>query len=85
MGALYDYAGTHRARALIRRAAPGYLGALNAFFSFSSFRIRHHEHQACRRFHDRDRPRDRWGGAERGAIHQAIDLSVQYGYDQVED
>ena len=28
---------------------------------------------------------DRWGGAEKGAIHQAIHSSVQYGYDQVED
>ena len=28
---------------------------------------------------------DRWGGAEKGAIHQAIHSSVQYGYDLVED
>lgn len=28
---------------------------------------------------------DRWGGAEKGAIHQPIHSSVQYGYDKVED
>ena len=63
----------------------GHPGALNAFFSFPVFAFATMSTKPAVDFTTQIVHADRWGGAEKGAIHQAIHSSVQYGYDQVED